>query len=127
MSGRDLRRQRSLRVSLLCADLRPKGENVLEATILLVEDDVAVSNLLAFRFREGGYRVVQAFDIESALRLRAESSADICLSRCQASNNGCVGTHTRTKQVSLVPLILLTARTPENDQLDELALGTTIT
>src|SRR3989304_2845370 len=56
---------------------RAKGQD--KASILLVEDDRSVNDLLALRFRLQGYRVLQAFNGLSGLGVYAHLHPDLVL------------------------------------------------
>ena len=92
-------------------------------TILLVEDEVALSEPLAFLLEKEGYRVIIAEDGTSALELFAKHSPDLVLLDLMLP--GIPGTEVcRTiRLTSQTPIIMLTAKDSEIDKVVGLELG----
>lgn len=94
-----------------------------EATILVVDDDRKIVELVALYLQREGYRVVQAFDGVSALELaRAERPALAVLDLMLPGVNGLVLCKTLQAEAQ-TPVIMLTARSTEEDRMRGLDLG----
>jgi DNA-binding response OmpR family regulator len=92
-------------------------------SILVVEDDVALSNLLRSHLEGEGYRVLQAFDGPSVLPLvERERPALILLDLMLPGMDG-LAVCRRLRQTYLMPIIMLTARNEEVDQILGLEVG----
>ena len=92
-------------------------------SILVVEDDVALSNLLRSHLEAEGYRVLQAFDGPSVLPLvEREHPALILLDWMLPGMDG-LAVCRRLRQSYLMPIIMLTARNEEVDQILGLEVG----
>ncbi len=92
-------------------------------SILVVEDDVALSNLLRSHLEAEGYHVLQAFDGPSVLPLvEREHPALILLDWMLPGMDG-LAVCRRLRQTYLMPIIMLTARNEEIDQILGLEVG----
>jgi len=91
--------------------------------VLVVDDDVKTVELVKMYLNRDGYRVVTANDGNEALRLARETHPDLIVLDLMLP--GCSGTEVcRTiRNESEVPIIMLTARTTEDDKLQGLDLG----
>ena len=92
-------------------------------TILLIDDDATLRELLADQLHTAGYRTLEAADGTIGLRLAEESTPDlIVLDVMMPGMSGWeVCEHVRAK--SRVPIILLTAKGEEFDKLRGFRLG----
>jgi DNA-binding response OmpR family regulator len=94
-----------------------------EGTILVVDDDHKIVELVTLYLRREGFRVVQAFDGTSAIELaRAENPSLAILDLMLPGTNGLVVCKTLQHE-SRLPVIMLTARSTEEDRLRGLDLG----
>jgi two-component system, OmpR family, phosphate regulon response regulator PhoB len=96
------------------------------ARLLLVEDDIALSELLEFRFQSEGYDVIQTSDGDEALLLAAEQAPDVIVLDWMIE--GTSGLEVcrrlrRDKATANVPIIMLTARETEDDRIRGLETG----
>jgi two-component system, OmpR family, phosphate regulon response regulator PhoB len=96
------------------------------ARLLLVEDDLALSELLEFRFQSEGYDVIQTSDGDEALLLAAEQAPDVIVLDWMIE--GTSGLEVcrrlrRDKATANVPIIMLTARETEDDRIRGLETG----
>jgi two-component system response regulator VicR len=96
----------------------------IESTVLIVDDEKAIVDILKFNLEQRGFRTVVAYDGAEALRLATSISFDIILLdvmlpsidgfevcwRLRAENNN-------------VPIIMLTAREEETDKVMGLEIG----
>ncbi|MEI4263144.1 MAG: phosphate regulon transcriptional regulator PhoB [Roseovarius sp.] len=95
-------------------------------TVLLVEDEPAQREILAYNLEAGGINVVQAGDGEEALMLVAEGMPDLILLDWMLPNVSgievCRQIKSRTA-TRAVPIIMLSARTEEVDMVRGLDTG----
>ena len=93
------------------------------ATILVVEDDRALSQLLCTHLEADGYTVVQAFDGPAALVAVEQQRPHLILLDWMLPGMDGLAVCRRLRQTHLTPIIMLTARTEEVDQLLGLEVG----
>jgi len=91
--------------------------------VLIVDDDAKTVELVKLYLNRDGYKVLTAYDGNEALRLARESHPDlIVLDLMLPGMNGLEVCRT-LRDESDVPIIMLTARTTEDDRLEGLDLG----
>ncbi|WP_338445786.1 phosphate regulon transcriptional regulator PhoB [Pelagerythrobacter marensis] len=96
------------------------------ATLLLVEDDPALSDLLEYRFSNEGYRVRATADGDEALVLAAEEVPDLVILDWMIEGTSGIEVCRRLrrdKTTAHVPIIMLTAREAEDDRIRGLETG----
>lgn len=93
------------------------------ATILVVEDDTALCDLLRSHLEADGYSVLQAFDGPTALALAEQHTPHLILLDWMLSGMDGLAVCRRLRQRYLIPIIMLTARTEEVDLLMGLEVG----
>lgn len=96
------------------------------ATLLLVEDDPALSELLEYRFTNEGYRVRATADGDEALMLAAEEAPDLVILDWMIEGTSGIEVCRRLrrdKATAHVPIIMLTAREAEDDRIRGLETG----
>ena len=99
------------------------GTTAQDETILVVDDDRKIVELVTLYLKKEGYRVIQAFDGTTALELaRAEQPALAILDLMLPGVNGLVICRTLQSE-SQTPVIMLTARSTEEDRMRGLDLG----
>lgn len=92
-------------------------------TILMVDDDRKIVELVTLYLQKEGFRVIQAFDGNTALDLaRTEQPALAILDLMLPGVNGLVICRTLQNE-SQTPVIMLTARSTEEDRMRGLDLG----
>src|SRR6059058_3153182 len=99
---------------------------MLNARLLLVEDDRALADLVAFHFERAGYDVTRTGDGEEALILADEVKPDVILLDWMIE--GVTGIEVcrrlrRRASTAHVPIIMLTARGEESDRIRGLETG----
>ena len=98
----------------------------MAATILVVEDEPAIQELIKLNLEQAGYRVVQAFDAEgAATRVRAELPHLIVLDWNLPGMQGidyCRNIRV-DRRTQAIPVIMLTGRTAEADKLAGFDVG----
>ena len=96
------------------------------ANILLVEDEPAIQELLAFNVTQCGYRAIQAHDAASALAHINRALPDLILLDWMLPGSSGVELARRLrldKRTRNIPIIMLTARTDEHDKVLGLESG----
>jgi len=96
------------------------------ASLLLVEDDPALSELLEYRFTNEGYRVRATADGDEALVLAAEEAPDLVILDWMIEGTSGIEVCRRLrrdKATAHVPIIMLTAREAEDDRIRGLETG----
>jgi two-component system, OmpR family, alkaline phosphatase synthesis response regulator PhoP len=92
------------------------------ATILIVEDDQAISDLVALNLELAGYERLQVFDGESAVHALNENKFDLVLLDIMIPGTDGLEL-VRTIQPSGIPVIFLTARNGLMDRVNGLKAG----
>ncbi|MBI4938180.1 MAG: phosphate regulon transcriptional regulator PhoB [Nitrosomonadales bacterium] len=98
----------------------------MAATILLVEDEPAIQELLAFNLAQSGYRAIQALDATSAMAHINRELPDLILLDWMLPDVSGVELARRLRADSRtrdIPLIMLTARSDERDKVIGLESG----
>ncbi len=98
----------------------------MTANILLVEDEPAIQELLAFNVTQCGYRAIQAHDADSALALINRALPDLILLDWMLPGISGVELARRLRadqRTNNIPIIMLTARTDERDKVLGLESG----
>ena len=96
------------------------------ATLLLVEDDPALSELLEFRFSREGYQVRTTADGDEALLLAQEEVPDLVILDWMIDGTSGIEVCRRLrreKATAHIPIIMLTAREAEDDRIRGLETG----
>ncbi len=95
----------------------------MDTTILIVEDEKNINDILAFTFSKEGYNPVSAYDGLSALSLFEENKPDIVLLDLNLPGMNGMDVCKEIRKTSNVPIIMLTAREDEVDKVLGLELG----
>jgi len=91
--------------------------------ILVVDDDLALSDVLAFAMRRGGYEVVRAYHGLSALEQFAKEHPDLIVLDWRLPQLDGLDVCTRIRQASAVPIIMLTVRDSDEHVIAALEAG----
>jgi two-component system phosphate regulon response regulator PhoB len=94
--------------------------------LLLVEDDAALAELIAFRFGAEGYEVTQTDDGDEALLLAREDTPDVVILDWMIEGTSGIEVCRRLrrdKATAHVPIVMLTARGAEDDRVRGLETG----
>lgn len=94
--------------------------------VLLVEDDVSLSELLEYRFRAEGFEAVITCDGDEALLMAAEQLPDLVVLDWMIEGTSGIEVCRRLrrdKRTAAVPIIMLTAREAEDDRIRGLETG----
>jgi DNA-binding response OmpR family regulator len=92
-------------------------------TILIVEDERNLCDLIRDNLQEQGYQVLQAFDGPSALTMARETVPDLVILDIMLPGMDGLEVCRRLRQGSIVPILMLTARAEEIDRVLGLELG----
>jgi len=91
--------------------------------ILIVDDEPAVTDLLAYNFRRAHYQVDIAADGATALRLARETVPDLILLDLMLPEIDGLDVCREIRKTSEVPIIMITARGEELDRVVGLEMG----
>src|SRR5690606_7347945 len=94
--------------------------------LLLVEDDLALAELLEYRFESEAYDVRVTGDGDEALAYAAEEAPDLVIRGWMIEGTSGIGgcrRLRRDKSTAHVPIIMLTARETEDDRVRGLETG----
>ncbi|MPM30275.1 Transcriptional regulatory protein WalR [bioreactor metagenome] len=93
-------------------------------TILVVEDEKNIVDILSYNLTHEGYHTLEAYDGETGLRLAMEQDPDLILLDLMLPRmNGFDVCHRLREVGKNVPIIMLTAREEETDKVLGLELG----
>ena len=93
-------------------------------TVLIVEDEKSIVDILRFNLEKDDYAVETAYDGEAGLRLAVEKNPDLVLRDLMLPKmNGFDVCRRLREKGSNVPIIILTAREEEGDKVQGLELG----
>ncbi|MBA7640435.1 Alkaline phosphatase synthesis transcriptional regulatory protein PhoP [subsurface metagenome] len=91
--------------------------------VLVVDDDVKTVELVKLYLNRDGYRVLTAYDGLEALRLAREAHPDLIVLDLMLPGMDGLAVCRTLRDESDVPIIMLTARTTDQDKLTGLSLG----
>jgi len=91
--------------------------------VLVVDDDLELAALIAYALRQAGYLVVEAHDGLEALAAAARESPDLVVLDVNLPRLGGLDVLRRLRATSTTPVLLLTVRAAEEDQVLGLDLG----
>lgn len=92
-------------------------------TLLFVEDDLAIRTALRLALEDEGYRVVEAQDGQTGLRLFGEHEIDLVLLDLRLPDISGFEVCRQLRQTSIVPIIMVTAQTDTHDLVAGLEAG----
>ena len=93
-------------------------------TVLIVEDEKNIVDILRFNLEKAGYETLEAYDGETGLRLAVERDPDLILLDVMLPKlDGFQVCRSLRDQGSAVPILMLTAREEETDKVTGLELG----
>jgi two-component system alkaline phosphatase synthesis response regulator PhoP len=91
--------------------------------ILVVDDEPAVTDLLAYNLRKSGYEPLVAADGREALRLARQANPDLILLDLMLPELDGLEVCRELRKTNAVPIIMITARGEEIDRVVGLELG----
>lgn len=98
----------------------------MTATILVVEDELAIQELIALNLKKAGYLVVCAESVGQAKKMSDSVLPDLVLLDWMLPDMDGLAFARKLRQderTKDIPIIMLTARTQENDKIDGLEAG----
>ena len=95
----------------------------MEKTILVVEDEKAIADILIFNLQREGYQTLEANDGKTGLQLALEKKPDLILLDVMLPMMDGFEVCRHVRKKSEVPIIMLTAREEESDKVLGLELG----
>ncbi len=95
----------------------------MSQTILVVDDETAVTDLIAYNLKKAHYLVITAHDGESALMLAEQKKPDLILLDLMLPRIDGLDVCRELRRFSQVPIIMVTARGEETDRVIGLELG----
>ena len=98
----------------------------MSATILVVEDEPAIQELIAFNLKQAGHQPMRADNAEQAMHLVSNALPDLILLDWMLPGMSGIDLARRLradKRTKTVPIIMLTARSEEQDKLAGLDTG----
>lgn len=98
----------------------------MAATVLIVEDEPAIQELIAFNLQQAGHHALRAGDAEHALRLISDALPDLILVDWMLPGLSGIELARRIRadrRTKTIPMIMLTARAEERDKLLGLDTG----
>lgn len=95
----------------------------MDKTILIIEDEVAIVEILTFNLEKEGYRVISALDGEDGVRLAKEENPDLILLDVMLPKMDGFEVCKYVRSRMNTPIIMLTAREEEVDKVLGLELG----
>src|SRR5713101_9942482 len=99
------------------------GESPIVARVLVVEDEPSLRESIVYNLRRGGYDMVAATDGEQALAAWTAEPADLVLLDLMLPKVDGLEVCRRLRQVTSVPIVILTARVDEVDRVVGLEVG----
>lgn len=96
----------------------------MEKTILIVEDETNIVDILSFNLEREGYNTIEAYDGQTGLQLAREQNPDlILLDLMLPKMNGFDVCRQLRAEGCAIPILMLTAREEEADKVLGLELG----
>jgi DNA-binding response OmpR family regulator len=93
------------------------------ATVMVVEDEVALNNLLRSHLEAQSYTVIQAFDGQAALDAAESQPLDLVILDWMLPGLDGMTVCRQLRQAYLMPILMLTARSEEVDRVLGLEVG----
>ena len=95
----------------------------MERTILIVDDEEPIVDILRFNLKKEGYNVLEAYDGESALNIALEKNPDLILLDVMLPKMDGFTVCRKLRERISTPILMITAREEEVDKVLGLALG----
>ncbi|MCT4688023.1 response regulator transcription factor [Vallitalea sp.] len=95
----------------------------MERTVLVIEDEIIMRDLISVTFRDNGFQVLEAADGQEALEIFEENSVDLVLLDIVMPKLDGWSVCRRIRSKSDVVIIMLTSRDDDEDQLLGFELG----
>ena len=96
---------------------------IMDATILIIEDEKNINDILTFTFEKEGYKTLSAYDGVTGVEMALSRNPDIVLLDINLPGMDGMDACKEIRKTSNVPIIMLTAREDEVDKIVGLELG----
>ena len=93
------------------------------AKVLIIEDEKAIVDIIAFNLKREGYQTEEAYDGQEGLRLALQPDVDLVLLDVMLPLMDGFELLRRLREKSNVPVIMVTAREEERDKVFGLESG----
>src|SRR4249919_15920 len=113
-------------LSYACSGEGFPQEKRMAATVLVVEDEPAIQELIAYNLKQAGHQPLRADNAEQAIRLVQDALPDLVLLDWMLPGISGIELARRLradKRTKAIPIIMLTARADEQDKLTGLDTG----
>lgn len=95
----------------------------MDKTILVVDDEEPIVDILRFNLKKEGYKVLEAYDGEEAVRIALDSNPDLILLDVMLPKMDGYTVCRKLRERLSTPILMITAREEEVDKVLGLALG----
>jgi len=95
----------------------------MEKTILIVDDEAPIVDILRINLKKNGYRVLEAYDGESAVKIALEEDPDLILLDVMLPKMDGFTVCRNLRERINTPILMITAREEEEDKVLGLAIG----
>lgn len=95
----------------------------MDTTILIVEDEQNINEILSYTFTQAEYKTLSAYDGPTGLKMCLEEKPDLVLLDINLPGMDGLDVCKEIRKVSTVPIIMLTAREDEVDKVLGLEFG----
>lgn len=95
----------------------------MQTTVLIVDDEPDIRELIRLYLANEGYRVLEAADGREALELTRKHEIDLMILDVMMSGMDGMETCAKIRERQWMPIIMLTARTGDLDKIQGLAVG----
>ena len=96
---------------------------MMDRRILVVDDEEPIVDILKFNLQKEGYKVIEAYDGEEAVRLALETNPDLILLDVMLPKMDGFTVCRKIREKTSIPILMLTAREEEVDKVLGLELG----
>lgn len=97
--------------------------NELQESILLVEDDRSINEMITNHLKKEGYNVFSVYDGEEAIRLFYEGSFELIILDLMLPNVNGIDVLQQIRQKSWLPVLILSAKNSDMDKVFGLGFG----
>lgn len=101
----------------------PRGQRIMDRTVLVVDDDRKIVDLVSLYLKKEGYRVLVAYDGQEALDVARRKQPDLIVLDLLLPEIDGIDVCRILRSESWVPIIMLTARSTDEDKIQGLQLG----
>lgn len=98
-------------------------ESIDKKTILIVDDEKTIVDMLVYNLKKEGYNTLEANDGEAAVRIALEEKPDLILLDIMLPKMDGLAVCKRVRQTLKVPILMISAKDEEIDKILGLELG----